>query len=263
VWTKSITMINEFLDGLKAYGKAFRVISKLGLWGYTLLPALLTLAIMVGVGFTAYGLSDNIGNFLVSWWRWDWGAEVVASIGSWVGGILIGILGILSLKYIVLILVAPFMSILSEKVESKLTGVKSTARFTIPKAIQDIIRGFRISLRNIIRELFFTFLLLIAGMIPLIGWISPIFIFLVQSYYAGFGNTDYTMERHFKVRKSVHFARQHKGLMIGNGVVFMALLMTGVGFLIAPPLATVAATLESVERLETAGCLEAKGEEFV
>jgi CysZ protein len=256
-------MIADFFDGLKAYGKAFRVISKLNLWGYTFLPAILTLGIMAGIGFMAYGLSDNFGNFLVSWWKWNWGAEVVASIGTWIGGILIGILGILSLKYIVMILVSPFMSILSEKVESKLTGTKSTANFNIPKAIQDIIRGIKISLRNIIRELFFTLLLLIAGLIPVIGWVSPIFIFLLQSYYAGFGNTDYTLERHFKVRESVNFAKQHKGLMIGNGLVFMALLMTGIGFLIAPPLATVAATLESVERLETAGYLETNGEEFV
>ena len=256
-------MIQEFFEGVKAYGKAFRVISQLGLWGYTLIPALITLALMIGIGFTAYGLSDNFGNFLLGWWRWDWGSEVVAGIGSWVGGFIIGVLGILSLKYIVMILVAPFMSILSEKVESRLTGVKSNTGFKISKAIQDIIRGIRISLRNIIRELFFTMLLLIAGLIPVIGWISPILIFLVQSYYAGFGNTDYTMERHFKVRQSVNFARQHKGLMIGNGVVFMALLMTGIGFLFAPPLATVAATLESVERLETAGYLKMKEDVFV
>lgn len=243
-------MVNDFFDGLKAYGEAFRLISKLGLWGYTILPAMITLAIMAGIGFTAYGLSDNVGNFLVSWWRWDWGADTAAAISTWIGGFLVAILGILFLKYIVIIVVSPFMSILSEKVASRITGKVSPVRFTITNAISDIIRGIKISLRNLIRELFFTFLLLIIGLIPVIGWFSPILIFILQSYYAGFGNMDYTLERYLKVRQSVAFARQYKGLMVGNGVVFMALLMTGPGFLIAPPLATVAATLESIKRLE-------------
>ncbi len=256
-------MINDFFDGLKSYGRAFRAISKLGLWGYTLIPALITLGLMGLIGFSAYGFSDSLGRLITGWWRWDWGADVIASIGSWIGGIVIGIIGVLILKYIVLIVVAPFMSILSEKVESKLTGVKSTSSFKLSKAIKDMLRGLRLALRNISRELFFTLLLLLVGLIPLIGFISPILIFIVQSYYAGFGNTDYTMERRFTVKQSVNFARQHKGLMIGNGTVFMALLMTGVGFLIAPPLATVAATLESVERLEEAGYLEAQDDVFV
>ncbi len=256
-------MINDFFDGLKSYGRAFRAISKLGLWAYTLIPALITLGLMGLIGFSAYGFSDSLGRLITGWWRWDWGADVIASIGSWIGGIVIGIIGVLILKYIVLIVVAPFMSILYEKVESKLTGVNSTSSFKLSKAIKDMLRGLRLALRNISRELFFTLLLLLVGLIPLIGFISPILIFIVQSYYAGFGNTDYTMERRFTVKQSVNFARQHKGLMIGNGTVFMALLMTGVGFLIAPPLATVAATLESVERLEEAGYLEAQDDVFV
>lgn len=256
-------MINEFFDGLKSYGRAFGIISRYGLWGYTFIPALITLLLMGIIGFSAYNFSDDFGHFIVSWWRWDWGSGVVNSIGTWVGGIMIGILGILSLKYIVLIVVAPFMSILSEKIEAKMTGRTSKASFKLSKALKDMMRGLRISLRNISRELFFTILLLLIGLIPIIGWITPVFIFMVQSYYAGFGNTDFTLERHFTVRQSVNFARQHKGLMIGNGTVFMLLLMTGIGFLIAPPLSTVAATVEGVERLDRAGYLEANTESFV
>jgi len=256
-------MINEFFDGIKAYGRAFRTISKMGLWGYALIPAIITILLMGIIGYSAYGLSDNIGGLLIGWWKWDFGAGVVASIGSWVGGILVGIIGVLSLKYIVMIVVSPFMSLLSEKVEANLTGKTNNASFNMKDAISDIMRGIKVSFRNIFRELFFTFLLFLFGLIPVIGWVTPIFIFMVQAYYAGFGNMDYTLERHFKVKQSVNFARQHKGLMIGNGTPFMLLLMTGIGFLIAPPLATVAATLESVERLDKAGYLEAREDAFV
>lgn len=256
-------MINDFFDGLKAYGRAFSIISKYGLWGYAFIPAIITLILTGIIGFSAYSFSDDFGHLLVSWWSWDWGSEMIESVGTWLGGIIIGIIGILSLKYIVLIVVAPFMSLLSEKVEAKITGKKSNAKFSLSKAFRDILRGLRLSLRNIIRELFFTFILLLAGLIPVAGWITPFLIFIVQSYYAGFGNTDFTMERHFSVRQSVNFARQHRGLMIGNGTVFMLLLMTGIGFLIAPPLATVAATIESIERLDVAGYIQSEPESFV
>ena len=61
---------------------------------------------------------------------------------------------------------------------------------------------------------------------------------------------DYTLERHFSSRESIRFVKSHRGLAIGNGTVFMFLLMTGFGFLFAPPLAAVAATIETVKRLE-------------
>jgi hypothetical protein len=61
---------------------------------------------------------------------------------------------------------------------------------------------------------------------------------------------DYTLERHFNIGDSVHFARNNRGLALGIGTVFLLLLATGIGFLIAPPLAAVAATLETTKRLE-------------
>jgi CysZ protein len=104
-------------------------------------------------------------------------------------------------------------------------------------------------MRNLARELALTLLLLLLGLIPVFGPFSPILIFLVQSYYAGYGNMDYTMERHFRIRETVHFVRKHRGLALGNGIVFMGLLLTGLGFLIALPLGAVAATEETLKAI--------------
>ena len=62
---------------------------------------------------------------------------------------------------------------------------------------------------------------------------------------------DYTLERHLNVRDSIHFVRANRMLALGNGVVFMGLLAIGIGFLIAPPLGTIAATVETVKRLDS------------
>ena len=87
-------------------------------------------------------------------------------------------------------------------------------------------------------------------------WLEPIGYYFghsngVQSFYAGFGNIDYTLERHLNVRNSIRLVRVNKGLALGNGLVFMGLLAIGIGFLIAPPLAAVAATIETTKRLGT------------
>ncbi|MCB0619248.1 MAG: EI24 domain-containing protein [Saprospiraceae bacterium] len=243
-------MIQDILSSIRNYGRALQLIGQLRLWGYVLLPALISLALLAGIGATAWGMSDNFGNWLVSWYPWDWGSEAVRKIAQVAGGLTVAALGLILYKNLVIILAGPFMSPLSEKVEDHLRGEPSGPAFTVAGFLSDFFRGLRIGVRNIVRELFFTVLLLLAGLIPIFSPVSPFAIFLVQSYYAGFGNMDYTLERHFRVGGSVQFVRANAGLALGNGIVFMGLLLIGIGFLIAPPLATVAATIDTVERLE-------------
>ena len=116
--------------------------------------------------------------------------------------------------------------------------------------LKDLFRGLRIAFHNIIRELFYMILILIVGLIPFFSPIAPFLIIGVQAYYAGFGNMDYTLERHASVKNSIRFVRANKGLALGNGLVFLGLLAIGIGFLIAPPLAAVAATVETTKRLD-------------
>ncbi len=72
----------------------------------------------------------------------------------------------------------------------------------------------------------------------------------MQSYYAGFGNLDFALERHYRYADSVRFVQRNRALALGNGAVFMLLLFTFAGFLVALPLGTVAATIETVKRVD-------------
>jgi len=73
----------------------------------------------------------------------------------------------------------------------------------------------------------------------------------VQSYYAGFGNMDYTLERHFKYSESIQFVRQNKGIAIGNGIVFMLMLLIPVvGIILVLPLSVTAASTETLKVLQ-------------
>jgi CysZ protein len=145
------------------------------------------------------------------------------------------------------------MSPLSERVEAYLTGIENYTRFSIGRMFKEIFRGIRLTVRNLIRELLLSLVVLIVtGIFPLIAIFSGPAVFAIQSYYAGFGNMDFTLERHYGVKGSVAFVRNHKGLAVGNGIPFLLMLMIPVvGVFLAPGLSTVAATLETVPRIDT------------
>jgi CysZ protein len=74
---------------------------------------------------------------------------------------------------------------------------------------------------------------------------------MVQAYYAGFGNMDYTLERHYKYKDSLQFVRKHRGLAIGNGIVFILfLLIPVIGVILVLPLSVTAASTRTVQALK-------------
>ena len=243
-------MLRNFIEGITSYGEAIKHVNRHGLWNYILLPGLLSILLGLGIFGLAWSFSDNVGGLIDNLWVWDWGSNVAAKISQVFGGLLVFLLGMIVFKQLVMVVSAPLMSSLSEKVERQLLGKETSSGFSIGGIISDIVRGLKIALRNIFRELGATLLLLLLSLIPIFAPFTAILIFLVQAFYAGFGNLDFTLERHFRFRESVNFVNRNRWLAIGNGAVFMFLLYTFIGFLFALPLGTVAATIAATKRLE-------------
>jgi CysZ protein len=242
-------MVGPFIRGMTSYGTAFQLISRYRLWGYVLVPALVSFAYGIGLLLLAWTFSDDLGRWMVSIYPWEKGRSAVTAVATVLGALAILALGFIVYKNLVMALASPFMSPLSEKIERELRGYSRPVTFSTGQFFSDLWRGLRIGLRNLLRELFFTLLLFLLGLIPVLSPFVAAGLFLIQAFYAGFGNMDYTLERHLDVRESVRFVRRHRALALGNGVVFMALLLTLIGFLFALPLGAVAATLETVRLL--------------
>ena len=242
-------MIKNVVLGIKEYGGAFALISKLKLWKYFIIPVLISILTAVFIGVEAYVLSDNIGAFISKSWIWDWGKETFTGLSHFFGAVIIIILGLIVYKHIIMAFSAPFMSIVSEKIEFHLYGdVKHLHRKS--SFFEQLIRGIRINIRNLSKELLFSLPLLILKFIPIVNLFSTMLLFLLQAYYAGFGNMDYTLERHFNYRDSVHFIQKRRGFAIGNGIVFMlCLLIPVVGIIIVLPLSVTAATTKTLNLL--------------
>jgi len=122
-------MLKGLSAGITAYGQALRLISKLGLWGYVFIPALLSLLLASIIGFSAWNLSDDLGHQLIAWYPWEMGLSIIERIGTVFSGLLMIALGLMLYKHLIILLSAPFMSPLSEKVENHLMGKSTTIRF--------------------------------------------------------------------------------------------------------------------------------------
>ena len=243
-------MIKNIISGIKAYLGAFSLISKLKLWKYFVIPMIISFVTALLIGVSAYGLSDNIGSFISKAWIWDWGKDTFTTISSFIGGLIIIVIGLILFKHIIMALSAPFMSPVSEKIETHLTGITNHNHRNTSFS-QQLLRGIRINGRNLIMELFLTIPLLLLKFIPFVNLFSTMLLFLLQAYYAGFGNMDYTLERHFKYKESLQFVRKHRGLAIGNGIVFILfLLIPVVGVILVLPLSVTAATIKTVNALQ-------------
>ncbi|WP_299061419.1 EI24 domain-containing protein [uncultured Polaribacter sp.] len=242
-------MIKNILSAIKAYAGSFSLISKLKLWKYFAIPILISIVIATIIGFFAYSLSDNIGAFLAKIWIWDWGKEAFTTFTSFIGGIFVLVIGLILYKHIVLALSAPFMSPVSEKIEIYINGnLKHQHRKTSFQ--EQLWRGIKINIRNLGKELLVTIPILVLKFIPVVNIFSTILLFLVQAYYAGFGNMDYTLERHLNYKESINFVGKNKGTSIGNGIVFMlCLLIPVLGIIIVLPLSVTAASVKTVELL--------------
>jgi CysZ protein len=150
---------------------------------------------------------------------------------------------------LILALSAPFMGPISEKIEVHLTGVKSIDQKS--SFVKLLIRGLRIAIRNLVRELILTIPILLIGLIPIIGIFSTVLLFLMQAYFAGFGNMDYTLERHYDYKESVKFVKRNRGMATGNGIIFMLFLIIPViGVILVLPFSVTAATTETVKRIQ-------------
>jgi CysZ protein len=247
-----MALFPNFKIGFKTYSEAHRMVIKYRLWPYVIMPALINLGMILLLVFVGWHYID-----LLTAWIFK-----VTGLASEPAGffkyLVIGFKYLIKLifylalffiyssvyRYIVLAIVSPALAILSEKTDKILTGVNYPFRFG--QFLKDVWRGIRIVMRNIFVEIGITILLFFIGMLPVIGWVTPVVMFFVTCYYYGFSMIDYSNERaKMSIRESVRFVRKNRGMAVANGMVFYFIFffIPVVGFIIAPAYSVIAATI--------------------
>ena len=245
-------MINDIFKGIKDYFRAFGLMSKLKLWKFVFLTGILSIIFGGGLIFLSISMIDLFSTSIIHLYPFEWGSEYVIGFAKFISGASVLALGLFIYKYIVFIIFVPFLGPISERIEEHLTGRKAGySALNFPRLLKDMLRGMRISLRLVFKELKWMIVLFILGFFPVFTAFIPVIAFLVESFYGGYGNFDWALERYYDVRERINFVRDNKGLTLGNGIPFTLLLMIPViGFFLAPALSVAAATISVVERID-------------
>jgi len=252
-------LLKEIVIAIQSYSEAHRFIKVHKLWKWIIIPGIIY-AILFAVSIYFFGRSaTNVIEYLTGITRLTrW---IHSFQNSWLGffftfaGITLWILLMFFyfslFKYIWLIVGSPVFAYLSEKTESILEGKELS--FSFMQLVKDAWRGMKLALRNTIWQTVYIIALLLLSLVPIFGWITPLIALFVECYYYGFSMIDYNCERQkISPIQSVEYVSHHRGLAIGNGIVFY--LMHGiiiVGWVLAPAYAVVAATL-SVYKVKSA-----------
>ena len=146
-------------------------------------------------------------------------------------------------KYLILIIGTPVFAYLSEKTEAIIDNREF--RFNLKQILPDAKRGIQLAIRNAGSQTVYMIGLIFLSLIPIIGWISPLIAIVVECYYYGYSMLDYGLAKNdFTQQKSVFYASRHKGLSIGNGIVFYLMHLV---IVFAPAFAIIASSLSLIK----------------
>jgi CysZ protein len=234
-------MINQFALGIRTWFQSWGFISRNGLMHYFLYPLIIgiiwhmgmTVFILETVQFlwAEFGPQLDVEVIPEAGW-WEQTKAVLAEISKYAIAFIISIIlfytSLKISKYIILMLMSPVMSLLSERTNDILEG--RSIPFSMHQFIRDVVRGSALALRNMFLEIISIWIvglaaLLISAILPPLGLIIspfiPVISFFIGAYFFGFSTMDYTNERHrLSIKESIRSIREMKGIAIANGSIF-------------------------------------------
>jgi CysZ protein len=233
----------------ESYFIAYKMLHKHKLWPMIIYCGLIYLVLIALGAFGIYKGMHHLSDYFLHI-NWIENFTTKYKWLSWIATIFIFGIYVLSFliyfsiyKYILLTVASPLYAYISERTATALTGQEF--QFNFKQLMIDIVRGVKLSIRNLFRQSFLSIVLIILSFIPIIGLISAALFIVLDSYYYGFAMLDYNFEREkLNAQSSIAIIRKNKGLAIGNGLIFYCLfLIPVIGIVIGAPLSAMAATI--------------------
>jgi len=246
-------LLKEIIIAFQSYVKAHQFISKHRIWKWILIPGIIyTILFCIGMYFfwaSATTAVATLSRFIGVERFLQHQHNAAISFLFVMGGIMVHLVLVFFyfslFKYLFLIIGAPLFAYLSQLTETLIEGQKGDFHLDGKQLLLDMRRGIRVALRNSVWQTVYTISILILSFIPLIGWITPVISTLVECYYYGFSMLDYSTQRHrLSQSASLAYISRHKGLAMGNGIIFYGMhLIPLLGWVLAPAYAVIAATI--------------------
>jgi CysZ protein len=240
-------LLKEIVITIQSWGQAHRFIIQHKLWKWVVIPGLIYTALFIAAMYffsqSATDVVEYITHILrLSDWTQQFHNRFIGFLFTFAGIIfwLTLLLFYFSFfKYIILIIGSPIFAFLSRKTEAIIEQNEHIRNW---KGIRkEAARGTWIAIRNCGWQTVYLVALMILALIPVVGWVIPLVVLFLECYYFGFSMLDYGLARNNNsASQSTHFIGRHKGLAIGNGILFY---LMHVLIIFAPAYAIIAATL--------------------
>lgn len=240
-------MLKEIIIAIAAYGQAHRWMMQHRLWRVLWLPGLLYALLLLG-GIYLFGQSAAIivnEQLLVKLGIRSWvdsaDSALLRFTVSFTGFIwwvmLLQVYGVL-FRYLWLALSAPLLL-------KTFDAVHAVTRQHLPPSPSPATAGrfYRLWGRNLLWQLVYLLALCVAALVPVVGWVIPFLVLLMECYYQGFSLLDVALARHgVSPEASIRHSGRHKGYALGHGMVYYAFhLVPLLGWLLAPAYGVLAA----------------------
>ena len=244
-------MLREIIIAIQSYGEAHQFISRHRLWKWIIIPGIIYAVLFIFGIYLFWTSSGAVIDFMLkstglnTWLEklQDNWLQYLFIVGNMILMLILLLYYFSLFKYLLLILGSPLFAFLSEKTAFIIEN--DEAPISGHRIMHDMGRNMALSLRNLLWQSIYVVSILILCIIPVIGWVAPLMMLLLESYYFGFSMLDYGLERrNMELKTGIRFVSSHKGLAIGNGMIFYLMhLLPVIGWVLAPSYAIVAATL--------------------
>ena len=233
IFKENAKIAGSFIHGFFSIFNVFKRLSgKKGYKKYFIIPFMLNVIILGSIVYFSFTTLDPIISDLL---KGD--STIFSVLRAILRPLLFIILTFISIFLYSIagnIIIAPFNDLLSEKVESLISGEKFDEKFSVSLFIQDIIRIVGNIIRLLVLIVIINIFLLVLNLIPFVGQIFyTILSFMVTAFFFGFQFFDFPLERRrlvFKEKLKVAWKMKFTVIGLGTGFFLMSLIPI-VGFL--------------------------------
>lgn len=252
-------MLKELILSLRAYFLAHRFILDNKLWKWMALPGMIYTSLLI-IGMNYFGqtssffiesiiLKTGLKSFIDSL-NSNWLGFFITMGSFWLWFTLL-LFYFALFKYLFLIFFAPLFAFLHLRIVAIQKSIPFI--FNQKEYLKLVARSILVNLNNMLWQTVYLIPIVLVCTLPVVGWFTPLFTILMESYFLGYAMMDFGLATEKQNRQlTATYLSRHKGLPIGNGIVFYLLhLLPIIGWITAPFYALVAAHLNTQEIKDT------------
>jgi CysZ protein len=240
-------MIADITTGIQALARGLKLLNRPGVRLYVIVPLSINLVLFGALVWYGYSLFQPAVEWLMSF------VPGFLDFLEWFIWLFFGMLAAITVFFsftpVANIIAAPFNALMSEKIESMLTGrpIASDISFA-----QMAINAIGSQLRKLLYIMLWAAGLLLVSLIPVINLIAPILWLVFGSWLLSLEYFDYPMGNHDLVfAEQKKRLRERRGIALGFGGAVMIMTSIPVINFVAMPVAVAGATLLWVEQFQS------------